>query len=244
MARLNSFYLPTDEWPAQVGSTVILSGDEARHMITVLRTESEQTVRLFDGKGQTGLFSVVEATKKQATLSVLELKEQQRPTTGITLAIGWGKSKRRNYLFEKVVEMQGDGVVFWEAHRSQGHMPKLPKDTWNDKCVQAAKQCGNPYLPELVTVGALDDLIRYSADFKNRFLAWESNKATQALSPEVLQDGNSLIVIGPEGGLESKEAERLITDGFIPVTLGNSILRWETAATYCLSLAFYARQQA
>lgn len=244
MARLNSFYYPADEWPAQVGDPVVLTGTEARHMLTVLRTGKDQTVRLFDGQGRDGLFRVVETAKKVATLEVLELNQHAELENGVTLAIGWGKSKRRNYLIEKTVELQGDGIVFWEAHRSQGQLPKTPKETWVDKSIQAAKQCGNPFLPKLDTIGDLNKLIDFSADFDQCYLAWESDKATQSLKPSDLQNDKTLIVLGPEGGLEDHEARRLIDNGFTPVTLGNSILRWETAATYCLSLGFYARQEA
>lgn len=244
MARLNSFYFPAEFWPSIVGDTALLKGNEARHMLTVLRTEAEQTVRLFDGAGRDGLFRVKEISNKRALLEALQLNQYPKPKDGITLAIGWGKSKRRNYLFEKVVEFKGDGVVFWSARRSQGHLPDTPKDSWEDKCLQAAKQCGNPYLPTLSTLpDGIPDLISFAKDFDHCYLAWESEEATAPLSPQNFSKGKSLVVIGPEGGLDDDEAQKLIKGGFTPVTLGDSILRWETAASYCLSLSWYARQE-
>jgi len=50
MARLNTFFLSPDKWPAVPGESVLLDGTEARHMLTVLRTDKDQTVRLFDGR--------------------------------------------------------------------------------------------------------------------------------------------------------------------------------------------------
>lgn len=243
MARLNSFYFPSEFWPSLVGDTAVLKGTEARHMLTVLRTEADQTVRLFDGQGQDGLFRVNERSKNRALLEAVQLNRHPEPSTGVTLAIGWGKSKRRNYLFEKSVELRGLGIVFWEAKRSQGALPDEPKESWHDKCVQAAKQCGNPYLPIISTcAGGINGLIESAQDYDACYLAWESKSAQKSLQPSDLAGKNSLIVIGPEGGMEDIEAEKLIDAGFIPMTLGNTIMRWETAATYCLSLGWFAQQ--
>lgn len=242
MARLNSFYLDPDQWPGSVGETVCLKGAEVKHMVTVLRTSKDQTVRLFDGKGGDGLFSVIETNRNQALLKSVELKEHPAPTAGLTLAIGWGKSKRRNYLFEKTVELGGAGIIFWQAARSQGQVPTLPKDTWKEKCIQAAKQCGAVHLPTIDTVDGIPGLVNMALGFDSSLLAWESGTATTPLSPNHLSKGRTLIVIGPEGGFDDTEAAQLQAAGCVPVTLGSSILRWETAATYCLSLASYAVQ--
>lgn len=244
MARLNSFYFPVEFWPSRVGDTAVLKGNEARHMLTVLRTETEQTVRLFDGVGQDGLFRVKDITKSRALLEAIQLNQYPQPITGVTLAIGWGKSKRRSYLFEKAVELKGLGIAFWDARRSQGQCPPTPKDSWHEKCLQAAKQCGNPYLPTLTTLpGGIEGLLAFAHDFDQCYLAWESDEAKTPLMPTHLHDGKTLIVIGPEGGLDTKEAASLIEGGFSPVTLGNTIMRWETAATYCLSLGWLAQQE-
>jgi len=244
MSRINSFYLQEAMWPSKIGDMVVIVGAEARHMLTVLRTDEKQIVRLFDGHGRDGLFRVATKDKKEALLETIQLNQNQKPSNGVCLAIGWGKSKRRNYLFEKTVELHGLGVVFWQAARSQGVVPDTPKETWKDKCIQAAKQCGNSYLPMLKTIpGGLDNLISFAQGFDRCYLAWESNEISNSLSPFLLSGGKMLVVIGPEGGFEKFEAGKLIKAGFLPITLGNSILRWETAATYCLSLGFYALQE-
>lgn len=242
MARLNTFFLPPEEWPAAQGDLVTIKGAEAKHMGTVLRTEKGSEVRLFDGLGRTGMFAVREINKNNALLESLSLESHPAPDAGLTLAIGWGKSKRRNYLFEKAVELHASGLIFWQAKRSQGHVPKAPKETWADKCIQAAKQCGNSYLPDISTANSVGELMRASGEFDKCYIAWESPSISVALSPSMLSKGRTLVVIGPEGGFDASEAESLIEGGFAPVTLGQSILRWETAATYCLSLAFFGGQ--
>jgi 16S rRNA (uracil1498-N3)-methyltransferase len=243
MARLNTFFLPPEQWPARAGDVVRLSGPEARHMSTILRTEKSQTVRLFDGRGRDGLFTVRDIARNRAELAAVELAEHPAPEGGLTLAVGWGKSKRRDYLLEKTVELQGAGLIFWQAVRSQGTLPEGPKATWTEKFVQAAKQCGAVHLPGLDTVsGGVDGLLSRAGDYDRCYLAWEAEEATAPLSPGMLSKGRTLVVIGPEGGFDPAEADRLIRAGVGPVTLGPSILRWETAAVYCLSLAMFGAQ--
>jgi len=243
MARLNSFHLPPADWPRDIGSMVRLTGAEARHMLTVLRTVTDQTVRLFDGLGRVGLFTVVDTSRNTALLRAENLERHPVPDTGLSLAVGWGKSKRREYLFEKLVELGGLGVAFFAAARSQGQMPEAVKESWTDKCVQAAKQCGCPLLPTLsVLPGGLAGLIGFARGFDACYVAWESEDADTPLTPSHLARGRSLVIIGPEGGFDDAEARALLAAGLVPVTLGPSVLRWETAATYCLSLGWCARQ--
>ncbi|MEF2229554.1 MAG: RsmE family RNA methyltransferase [Pseudodesulfovibrio sp.] len=243
MARRNSFYLPSPQWPDRTGETVRLGGGEARHMLTVLRSRIGDEVRLFDGHGRVGDFVIRELARSRVLLEAVRLRDHPAPAAGVTLAIGWSKSKRRKYLFEKTVELKGLGIAFWTAERSQGEMPPAPKDSWEEKCLQAAKQCGNPHLPEITLhPGGIPALIEFSRRFDRCFLAWESEAVRSPLVPADLAGSRSLVVIGPEGGLEDFEAEALTSVGFMPVTLGDSILRWETAAAYCLSLGMLARQ--
>jgi len=187
MPRLNSFYLAPDQWPINVGDMVSLAGSEAKHMGTVLRTEKDQLVRLFDGQGHEGLFSVVDAGRNRAILETKELTEHPSQIDNMTLAVGWGKSKRRNYLFEKTVELHGGGLLFWQAVRSQGNTPKQVKDSWMEKCIQAAKQCGSVRLPHLdVVSGGVDGLISILNDYDHCYIAWESEEVSTPLSPSML----------------------------------------------------------
>jgi 16S rRNA (uracil1498-N3)-methyltransferase len=74
----------------------------------------------------------------------------------------------------------------------------------------------------------------------SRVLCWEKEDA-RLMDPEALVDSRgSVAVLGPEGGLDDKEARLFLDHGFTPVSLGPSILRFETAATFVLSLHLWA----
>ncbi|MBU1248716.1 MAG: RNA methyltransferase, partial [Proteobacteria bacterium] len=160
----------------------------------------------------------------------------------LTLALGWNKSSRRDWLLEKSVELGATQLLFWQADRSQGTIPAVPKPRWTDRMIQAAKQCGATWLPTVNTLNSIDEVIFSAKTYDQCLLLWESPSATTLLSPDMLAQGKTIAVFGPEGGLEDKETTQFMTKGFTSVSLGSTILRWETAALHCLSLAHFARQ--
>lgn len=239
--RLNSFHLPPDQWPDQ--GPAVLRGAEARHLAKVLRHTPGDTVRLFDGAGREGLFTVAETSKSRVHLDPVEITQHPHRANGLVLALGFNKSSRRGWLLEKSVEFQAGGVAFWQGIRSQGRLPNQPKESWDDKLVQAAKQCGNPWLPQLAVLdGGAEGVTRFAAGFDSPILLWESQQTARLLEPADLMRGRTLVVVGPEGGLDDSEAKAFMKAGFKAMTLGDSVLRWETAALHCLSLGFAARQ--
>ncbi|MDQ7834453.1 MAG: RsmE family RNA methyltransferase [Humidesulfovibrio sp.] len=246
MPRLNTYHLPPNQWPDVEGSRTLLTGPEARHLLGVLRAKPGDSLRLFDGQGRSGLFKIVGVSgKDKAELVVESLFLEPMPTSGLVLALGWNKSSRRDWVLEKAVELDALGLLFWQAVRSQGAPPAVAKDSWQEKCVQAAKQCGSVWLPELgIAHGGVEGLIRVAADPGGCYAGCyvlDENAATDALpDPASLASGKNLVVIGPEGGLERREAEALAQSDFKPLSLGPRPLRWETAALYCLGLAHFA----
>ncbi|WP_320169796.1 16S rRNA (uracil(1498)-N(3))-methyltransferase [Maridesulfovibrio sp.] len=240
MSRLNSFYLPPENWH----SPFVLDGGEARHMIKVLRTRTGDVVRLFDGCGRDGLFKVTSLTR---TSVALELEEEKiHPDhRGLSVAIGWNKSSRRGWILEKAVELEARRIIFFQSEFSQGKIPAEVKDSWTEKLVTAAKQCGNSWLPELMVVkGSMDSLVEVSEEYSDRLLLWEKADNESVPDFSVLAGESVLAVIGPEGGFSSREAEFMIESGFRSISLGKSILRWETAALLCLGAAYLERQKA
>lgn len=239
MARLNSFYLSPEDWTLPF----TLEGGEAKHLGKVLRTRVGETVRLFDGCGREGLFTVIGITKSRVELELQE-ENLNSDLRNITLAIGWNKSSRRNWILEKSVELQTRGLIFFQSEFSQGKVPAEIKESWNEKLITAAKQCGNAWFPELQTVpGSLEKLIEASTPYTNKLFLYEKADNDTVPDNPVFAAESTLAVIGPEGGFSPREAELLIKNGFNPVSLGSSILRWETAALLCMGTAYLERQK-
>lgn len=266
MARLNAFYLEPAKWREPYE----LDGPEAGHLLTVLRAKPGDQVRLMDGAGRTGIFTLEMKQGKKARLSLLSEEVAEPPAARLHLALGWNKSGRRDDFLEKAVELGVWKVHFWQATRSQGRVPAEPKDAWTARCAQAAKQCGNPWLPGFEThaSGSLA-LAALGQEFDHRLLLWEQPVENTGhpsghpnghpgeqpdqdfpiidppagLDPATLGEaGSCLAVVGPEGGLETGEARTFLDAGFTPIHLGHHILRWETAALVLAGVAHLARE--
>ena len=169
-------------------------------------------------------------------------EEQSR----ITLALGWGKAARRGFILEKCVELEAHALWFWQAERSQFPVPKDMKNSWQEQLIAGAKQCKNPYLPEISALSkGVKELIEKSKNFEHKQLSVESDYQHEAFLAEkdLGLKGDTLCVIGPEGGFSPKEVEFLVDAGFKTYTIGNRILRWETAAVMVLGLHWWNKQQ-
>ncbi len=238
MARLNTFYMAPEKW----GPPYILDGSEARHLIKVLRTGPGTPIRVIDGQGRVGKFTVLETTKHHA---VLELQEDLhiRPHAGrLTLAMGWNKTSRRSWILEKAVELEARNIVFWQAEYSQGKVPDVPKESWKEQFIAAAKQCGNPWLPQTATLPqGVTGLVNMTFEHDHKVVLYEGE--AQKIFTPTEADKSTLLVIGPEGGFSPAEIDILRDSGFAMAGLGNSILRWETAALLALGMVYLDRQR-
>ena len=203
-------------------------------------------MRGLDGAGRVGQFRVDVVNKRELVLTLLEERTVPMPTPRITLAVGWTKSARRGWLLEKAVELGASGIWFWQATHSQGNLPPVPKDTWTANLVAGAKQCANPWLPELRTLSSLDALLEAGASHQRKYLLWEDQQRPRMLTPHDVStpDGDVLCVLGPEGGFAPAETQALCGAGFEAVSLGPSVLRFETAALAALTLFWWGRGNA
>ncbi len=241
---MKSFFLSPDLWPAQSGDACELSGGEAHHLTSVLRMKKGQTARLFDGQGHEGEFVIEQTAKRSVVLRAQELRSSEPRPSRPVLALAWTKGLRRSWLLEKAVELEAAGLWFWQAERSQGKVPDDAKETWQNQLIAGAKQCANPWLPEIRTLpSGARALAETFGEFGRALLLHEDPDQGRMFSPGDMHPARqSLLILGPEGGFSPAEARLLIDAGASPVSLGARVLRWETAALACLSLYFWAGQ--
>lgn len=238
---MHAFYLEPEKW-----QELILTGSEFHHLSKVLRLKEGEQITLLDGKGKEAVCTIQAITKKEAKLACCSEKTYPEDKAKITLALGWGKAARRGFMLEKSVELEAHALWFWQAERSQFPVPKDIKASWQEQLIAGAKQCHNPFLPEIcpVTQG-VKELIEKSKDFDHKQLLVERDYAHDAFlsEKELGLEGNTICVIGPEGGFTPKEVELLKNAGFKTFTIGDRILRWETAAVMVLGLHWWNKQQ-
>ena len=136
-------------------------------------------------------------------------------------------------VYEIIPVITERSIVRIDNNKKQNKLTRL-----NMIAKEAAKQSRRNYIPRIIDIVSLTD-IDYSKYNKLIFAyeveATNNNKNFLNIINDIKDNDNIIIAIGPEGGFSTKEANYLISKGFIPVSLGKRILRTETAGLYCLS---------
>jgi 16S rRNA (uracil1498-N3)-methyltransferase len=240
MPTLHNFYLEPAAWR----EPYILEGAEAHHLSRVLRLGPGHEARLFDGQGREGLFRILEVKKSSVSLALLSERVTPQPKVRCTLAAGFSKALRRGWFLEKAVELEASALWFWQGDYSQASLPDVEKSAWKASLIAGAKQCGATRLPELRMIhSGAQGILERRGDFATAYMLYEGDTGGRMLQiADLLVPGEMLLVIGPEGGFSPREAAALQEGGVTAVSLGDRILRWETAAMITLGLAWWARQ--
>jgi 16S rRNA (uracil1498-N3)-methyltransferase len=233
-----AFYLPPENW----GAEVRLTGQEADHLVRVLRLAKGENVVLLDGCGRLGLFCIRDIRKKSVQLQRLEEQIFPRPAARAVIALAVGKAVRRGFFPEKAVELGAHAVWLWQGDHSQNKLSPALESSWKGRMIAGLKQCRNPWLPELrLLPEGVAGVIALASPARQRILLWEIQRDVPLLSMDMAgREGLSIYVVGPEGGFSQRELTALSAADFAPVSLGKRVLRCETAATLCLGLHWWA----
>ena len=228
---LPAFYLPPDAW----ASSVILTGPEASHA-RVLRLGAGEKIVLLDGKGREAIAVITKADKKGFDAAILEEHSWPMPRSRAIVALALSKAVRRSFFLEKAAELGAWAIWLWQAERSQGELTEKLLNSSANQIMAGAKQCHNPWFPSVSILADARSLAEASRGAQWRLLPWEEKADMPPVSLQQLgREGETVYVIGPEGGLTNTEVSQF-------ETLGKRVLRCETAATLCLGLHWWASQ--
>ena len=243
------FYLAPEFWPpagpdggapAGPGLTEVrLDGQEAAHM-RVLRLKPGEAALLLDGRGRIGRCRVLEVGRRDARLELAGWSFQPQPVSRAVVALAFSKAVRRGFFMEKAVELGASGVWLWQGDYSQGRLAENAAASCAGQLIAGAKQCGNPWLPEVRALDGIGAVAELAAGADFRLLPWERQEGVAMLEPGMAgRAGLTVYVIGPEGGFSPRELAALQEAAFTPVSLGGRILRCETAAALCLGIHWW-----
>ncbi|MBR8719241.1 Ribosomal RNA small subunit methyltransferase E [Bacteroides pyogenes] len=206
-----------------------LPEEEAQHCIRVLRLNIGDEVILTDGKGCFYKAEISAATHKRCLVTVKESIPQPplRPCR-IHIAMAPTKNMDRNEWFaEKATEIGIDQLSFLCCRFSERKVIKTERI--EKILVSAMKQSLKAYLPKLNEMMEFDKFI--AQDFKGQKFIAHCYEGAKPQLKHILKPGkDAIVLIGPEGDFSEEEVEKAINNGFIPVSLGRSRLRTETAA--------------
>jgi 16S rRNA (uracil1498-N3)-methyltransferase len=224
---------------ATVGSRVVLDGAEGRHAATVRRIAAGEQVMLADGAGLRLTCAVLTAGKAELELSVVEVCREPESQPRFVLVQALAKGDRDDQAIEAATEFGVDEVVPWQASRSivqwRGERGDKARRKWESTVAAAAKQSRRARVPdvgELVTTKALAARIGGAAA---AYVLHED--ATQSLAAQGLpEDGDVLVVVGPEGGITADEVAAFEAAGALTVRLGDTVLRSSSSGPAALAV--------
>lgn len=222
--------------PCALDSRIMLDPDQAHHLFDVLRTTPRETVRVV-ANGEVWLGHVQE--KPFLWLFGKEQTEARRQE--ITLCTALIKSDKFEWMLQKAAELGVTRIVPFVSRHSiiqlDDKRALRKMERWNQILTGACQQCNRTDLVELAPVSRLQDLVQYKSDLN--LVAYEKEQSHHLAHYLQADPASVTCCIGPEGGFEVSEALWLEENGFAPCTLGNRILRAETAALYVLSCCEY-----
>lgn len=239
MAR---FFLSPDAW----GAKALLGGDEAKHAAQVLRLRAGDRITVFDGRGRSAGADILEVSKSELRLELGQEILAAKLEPEICLAQAVPKGKTMDLIVQKAVELGVSRIQPLITRNTvvqvDGEDAPRKSAKWQRVALEACKQCGQDFLPQVSPV----------SDFASWVAASDGDlKIIASLLPgarplrEVLRDtvpgspGQVTLLVGPEGDFSAAEGEAALEAGFVPASLGSIVLRAETAAFFGISAIRY-----
>lgn len=223
---MHRFYAPDIETSMQ------LPDEEAQHCVRVLRLAVGEQIEVVDGKGNLFLCEIATANNKSCAVNILE-KTSIQPHWGcrITVVIAPTKNMDRlEWMVEKVTEMGVDRIIPVLCRYSERKV--LKTERLRKIVVSAMKQSLKATLPQLDELTPVMDVINAPAEDR-RFIAYCDREIERRIFTKEYHKGEDvLIMIGPEGDFSKEEIKAALANGFVPVSLGDSRLRTETAGVF------------
>jgi 16S rRNA (uracil1498-N3)-methyltransferase len=216
-----------DEIPSH--QTFELSEDSSRHVVQVLRMSEGEKLMITNGKGQVLTADIKSVSKKSTIVSAISM-DQTSSVNKTTIGISLLKTDSRfEWFLEKATEIGIEAIIPLLCERTAKQNFRLER--MKKILISAMLQSQQSWLPKLHPATKFSDVIRMNYDAK--FIATCSDDEKKLLTDEVKRaSGRNIILIGPEGDFSPQEITSSKENNFIPVSLGNTRLRTETAGIY------------
>jgi len=225
--------------PGIIGNSYVLDERESRHCIRVLRMTEGTPVNVIDGKGNLyeGVISI--ADPKECRISINKVtRDFERRNYRLHIAISPVKNAERfEWFVEKSVEIGIDEITPVICRNTEKQRIKQERIT--SIIISAMKQSLKAEITILNEVASFEDFIKRENPVKKYIAHCSSSHDRVKIDDDYIKGEDVIILIGPEGDFSEKEISKARAAGFIPVNLGKSRLRTETAGiAACHSIYF------
>jgi 16S rRNA (uracil1498-N3)-methyltransferase len=224
---------------------ITIQGADARHIKNVLRYKMGESISLTDGQGLI-YDGVIEDLKSTIKIKINHKRALTSSTVELCCAQAIIKNDKMDWAIQKATELGVSRIIPFTTERTvlRGNPPVRQK-RWEKIMLEAMKQSGQPFQIKLEPIQSFESVLKISQDYDLKILGWE--KETSHTLKKVLRHPDRDLTtmksvfycIGPEGGFTETEVEAARHHNFIPISLGDNILRAETAGMSLASILQY-----
>ena len=220
----------------EIGKVFTLLQDSSKHLAQVLRKKEGSLIELFDGKGSSYTAEIISSQKKRVKVKLVEEPVFQ-DRKGIKISLGQSLIKKEPFSFsiQKATELGVVSISPLYTERTviklKSNSTKSRKARWQSIATHACQQCGENWLPEINEIQPLEDWTQ-AVNTKHKIVLYPG--AETKLSSLTFDDSVA-IAIGPEGDFTDSEIKLLTKKDFLPVKLGERVLRADTAVISVVS---------
>lgn len=243
------FYAPSDNFS---DNEVFLEKDDINHIKNVLRMDIGEKIIVCDGKGQDSLceISYLDNSCVKATIINQYPCKAELPAQ-IILFQGLPKKDKMELIIQKAVELGVSKIVPVSTKNCVAKIEDRKKEAkklerWRSIVLSAAKQSGRGIIPKICSVMSFKEAMEYAKELEGAIIPYEKAKGIEE-SKKIIKDMATKhsvgIFIGPEGGFDAAEIETAQANNIHPITLGNRILRTETAGLTVLSILMFEMEK-
>ena len=230
---------------------IIVTGDDVNHIKNVLRMQLKEQVYASVGDEREYLCEIAELTDDQVLLNILDMYKSGRELRSkITLFQCLPKGDKMETIIQKAVELGAYQIVPVKSSRVivklDEKKTKKKVERWNAIAEAAAKQSKRNVIPEVLVPVSFKKAVTMASGMKGAIIPYENAQGiagARAVVEELKACESIGVMIGPEGGFSEEEVAMATDSGVKPITLGNRILRTETAGLCALSILMFAVEE-
>ncbi len=225
-----------------------ISGDDFHHIKNVMRMNFGDKIYVANGKS--AFFAVIKEINADHIIVELleEIKENKELKVNVTIAQGMPKFDKFEMVIQKTTELGVTEIIPVLSERSlikiDTKIERKKLDRYKKIAKEAAEQSHRFKIPKIIAFMSLKEFIKYSESYDYKLVAYEASSDSDETNfkrfiKTIKENEKMVIFIGPEGGISEKELLLLTENDFKVISLGNRILRTETAPLFIMSAITY-----
>lgn len=228
---------------------VIITGEDVNHIKNVLRLNIDDNIQICNVDTAINYTCGISKISNGAIECIIfnNIKSNSESNIHINIFQGLPKSDKMELIIQKSVELGVNEITPVEMKRCVSKIEEKSKskklERWQKISEVAAKQCGRDIIPKINQIITIKNICKLTSEYDIVLLAYENEeKNTLKNVLKTLENKKNLkigIIIGPEGGIDYKEVQKLVEAGAKTITLGKRILRTETVGLAMASIIMY-----